>query len=341
MVLKRVVTTHPALPHAETGAAAWWATKLLLASSTDLAFISAWSPTYAAALFREIFDERKMIAEAFQNSSWGRFETELARFTPPQRADFPVTAATLPEFIPLAWPKLALLSAWDAAASRPFAEGLKKLTRPIPFQGKGLWATEGVITFPWRGKYPLAIRSHFYEFRNLVTDEVSPVWKLKLGDEVQPILTTSSGLLRYELSDRLRVSGFVEKTPTLEFLGRLGGVDLVGEKIGFVKAEAILKTIRTAFPAIESICLGAGREGSQARYSLLGIGSNADETAIANLLERELAAVHHYVLARELHQMLPASAKVLSTLAELEPYLERNPVKGQNKPSPIVVLPTA
>ncbi len=338
-ILKRVVAAHPALPHAETSAAAWWATKVLLASAADLTFISAWSPTYAAALFREIHAERAELAEALRTKRWVRHETELARFAVPGRADFPVAEKNFAEFLKRAWPKLALVSAWDAAASRPFAEELRALTNPVPLQGKGLWATEGVVSIPWRGQYPLAIRSHFYEFRRLAGGEILPAWKLSLGDEVQPILTTSSGLLRYALADRLRVSGFVGKTPSVEFLGRLGGVDLVGEKLGFVKAEETLAAIRKRFPEIEAVCLGAGREGSQARYSLLGVGAKDREAEVGKLLEAELGTVHHYALARELHQMLPAGAKLFATLAELEPYLERNPVKGQNKPSPIVVLP--
>jgi hypothetical protein len=31
-------------------------------------------------------------------------------------------------------------------------------------QSKGLLATEAVVTIPWRGRYPLAVTSHFFEF---------------------------------------------------------------------------------------------------------------------------------------------------------------------------------
>jgi hypothetical protein len=338
--LSRIIAAHPALPHADSSEAAWWATKLLLASQGKLSFISAWSPTYASALLREIFSERKEIADALKSRRWGRHAKALARFTPPSRAAFPADAEDFGDFVRRAWPRLALISAWDSAASRPFADELRRLLpAEIPLQGKGLWATEGVVTIPWRGAFPLAVRSHFYEFRILSTGEIRAAWELSLGDEVQPILTTSSGLLRYALSDRMRVSGFLERTPTFEFLGRLGGVDLVGEKMGFAKAEEILKRLRTDFPAVEIVGLGAGKVGSKARYSVLAVGPSAGANGLAEALERELLTVHHYALSRELHQMLPAHSIFRPSLAELDPFLERNPIKGQNKPSPIVVLP--
>jgi hypothetical protein len=62
---------------------------------------------------------------------------------------------------------LALVSAWDTADAAPWAQQLKACFPQAAFEGKGLWATEGVVTIPIDGQYPLAYRSHVYEFEDL------------------------------------------------------------------------------------------------------------------------------------------------------------------------------
>ena len=58
-----------------------------------------------------------------------------------------------------------------------------------------------------------------------------PLEKLRKGNEYEVVVTTSGGLWRYRLGDRVLVDGFVQKTPSLRFLGRPGNVsDLFGEK---------------------------------------------------------------------------------------------------------------
>ena len=337
-ILKKLLLSHPAIQLAPSGEAAWWATQLLLASCEDLSFVSVWSPTYLLGLCREMFANRELIAEALHGSRWVRFENDLNGFTPPSRKDFPSTSIHLPEFVQRLWPRLALISSWTSAASNEFVPELAHIFGSVPIQPKGLWATEGPITIPWQGMHPLAIRSHFYEFRCLASGKILPSWKLEKGQELQPILTTGSSLLRYELPDRVRVGGFAGKTPSLEFVGRLGGVDLVGEKMGFPKADEILHELRTHFPSLRIHCLGARKEGTQARYYAIGIGPGQSEPALAAALEKNLSQVHHYALARELRQLLPAGARLLGTLEDLSALLEKNQIRGQNKPNSICLL---
>ena len=58
------------------------------------------------------------------------------------------------------------------------------------------------------------------------------VEELKEGDEGVVVVSTGSGLIRYRLGDRVAVSGFLDKTPCIDFLGRQDFVsDLCGEKL--------------------------------------------------------------------------------------------------------------
>src|SRR4029079_6464270 len=96
---------------------------------------------------------------------------------------------------------------------------------------KGLLATEGFVTIPFAGRWPLAIRSHFFEF--LAEDGGARfAWERNEGEVYSVVLTAGGGLYHYCLQDRVRVEGFVEKTPSLRFLGKEGHVsDLRGEKL--------------------------------------------------------------------------------------------------------------
>jgi len=145
-----------------------------------------------------------------------------------------------PAFFQQLWPNLTVISAWDTAAAAPWARQLQAQLPQAGFQGKGLWATEGVVTFPFQGRYPLAYLSHVYEFMDAQDGRVLPPWSLREGQDVIPLLTTGSGLARYQMSDVLRVEAPLGQVPCFTFLGRNDGVDLVGEKTSATTAQAVI-----------------------------------------------------------------------------------------------------
>ena len=112
---------------------------------------------------------------------------------------------------------------------------MRSLFPEVELAGKGLLSTEAVTTIPFQGRYPLAYRSHFFEF--LGTEGVVPAWRLSQGQEYEVIQTTLGGLIRYRSGDLVRVTGFLESVPCLEFLGRSAVEDRFGEKLahGFLQ----------------------------------------------------------------------------------------------------------
>jgi hypothetical protein len=80
---------------------------------------------------------------------------------------------------------LALISCWaDAHATGP-ARGLRARLPDVEFQPKGLLATEAFVTIPFRGAWPVAIRSHFFEF-------LEEDGSLKLADELLVAIAMAS-----------------------------------------------------------------------------------------------------------------------------------------------------
>jgi hypothetical protein len=210
------------------------------------------------------------------------------------------------------WPRLRVISCWTSSTSGRWAAELAERFPQATVQGKGLWATEGVVTIPFRGAYPLALRSHFYEFRR--GDEIVPSWELREGDVVQPIVTASSGLHRYALHDRVLITGFLHRTPTLAFLGRLDGTDLVGEKVSAEVAASVLASV-------DALTLFAV---ATPRPHYVVVAERGDANALALRVDAALRAHHHYALAREVGQLdAPRAIIAADALARLLVYGRR------------------
>jgi hypothetical protein len=238
-----------------------------------------------------------------------------------------------PAFFQQLWPLLALVSAWDTAGSARWARQLAGVLPHAAFQGKGLWATEGVVTIPFRGQYPLAVRSHFLEFVDLDTQKPCFAWELRPGQAVRPLLTTGGGLLRYRLEDRLVVRGFVGRTPCLEFLGRLHDVDMVGEKMSPEAARAGLEALAReesldACRPLSLLAVTPTQGMGKPRYVALceGRPGSGDERRAA-LLEASLRSAFHYNLARDLGQL--GAARVLTLTDARRLYQDIGAARGR------------
>ncbi len=307
-ILKRVMALPWDVSKFPTSYTSILGTAVGLICRRDLSLISVWSPTYLLSLINFIKNEREVIFLILSNRNWNNLK-ELDKFKLPK-----ISKKSLSHFedwngidntiFEKLWPNLALISCWDSSTSAKWISKLKVIFPNVKFQGKGLWATEGVVTFPFANKYPLAVNSHFYEFINLDNNETLPSWKIEKGMRVQPVITTGSGLIRYKLEDELLVVNFYKQVPCFEFIGRLKDIDLVGEKISFDISEKIINKINDQFD-VESICLIANDSKEVPFYSVLTNKSDRKER-IEEYLEDELLKNFHYSVARELGQLGPA-----------------------------------
>ena len=188
-------------------------TWLHLLQAGDLRLISIWHPSFLTLLLDAL---PPLWDELIPKLTRAR-QRELVSATPTDPRTF--------------WPKLAVISCWgDGNASEPM-RALQRRFPGVAIQPKGLLATEGVVTLPFEGAFPLAVTSHFFEFMDS-SGNVFTVDELQAGEDYEVALTTGGGLWRYRLGDRVRVTGRLQRTPTLEFLGRTDDVsDCCGEKL--------------------------------------------------------------------------------------------------------------
>lgn len=213
---------------------------------------------------------------------------------------------TRPEETQRLWPHLQVISCWTAASSALFMDRLRALFPHARFQGKGLLATEAALTIPVEpagGCVPL-LDDVFLEFR-AGDGSLLLLHELQAGEDYEVLMSNRSGLLRYQLGDRVRVSGFYHRTPILDFLGRAGVVsDLVGEKmtLEFVEQEVA--------PAIGAyFCLLPDDRG----YQLwLDAGHRAEMSQLDELMCRN----YQYRRALRLEQLAPLQVFEAEGLAE-------------------------
>jgi hypothetical protein len=167
-------------------------------------------------------------------------------------------------------------------------------------------ATEAFITIPFRNQFPLAVRSHFFEFldgkgRSHLVDQVAE------GEEYEVVVTTGGGLCRYRLGDHVRVIGFTRKTPSLAFLGREANVsDYFGEKLSESFVCAIVEELKSEKEFTPRFAMLAPDQDSIGRISYTLYLETAEEVDCGEQLEVLLRRNPHYDHCRKLEQLSPA-----------------------------------
>ncbi|HEY2252643.1 MAG TPA: GH3 auxin-responsive promoter family protein [Planctomycetaceae bacterium] len=137
------------------------------------------------------------------------------------------------------WP-LGLISCWLGGTVGFQSRDLPTFYGDVCQRDIGLVSTEGHHTIPFHDGRPegvLSIRGNYYEFvpaeeMTSASPTVLECHELEPGRDYYLVLTTSSGLYRYDLGDVVRCQGYVGQAPVLEFLNKGKSCsDMEGEKI--------------------------------------------------------------------------------------------------------------
>jgi len=286
---------------------------LHLLRARDLALVSVWHPSYFTLLLQALTHHWERLVQDVRRGSY-RPPAEVPALVSkamvrglrplPRRAD--ELDALGPRAIVELWPELQLVSCWGDGPARGALEELRALLPGVEIQPKGLVATEAFVSLPFRGAHPLAVRSHFFEFvdaegRALLVED------LRAGGEYTVVVTTGGGLARYLLGDRVRVTGFVGRTPSLTFLGKDDGVvDQCGEKLsdGFVAGR--LQGLFTAQGVqVPFAMVAPSRLGTKPAYVLYVESARELPPRLASDLEALLEENPHYRWCITLGQLAP------------------------------------
>ena len=152
------------------------------------------------------------------------------------------------------WNTLALLAVWTGGSVTPYLRELPKYYGQVPVRDHGLSASEGRMTIPFQDDCSYGVLdycSHFFEFvpkneHGGVQPTILEAHELQEGQEYFILLTTASGLYRYDIQDLVRCVGFEAQAPLLEFLNKGNYFSsLTGEKLSeFQVVDAVDSTMR-------------------------------------------------------------------------------------------------
>jgi GH3 auxin-responsive promoter len=301
-------------------------TLVRLLNEPELRVISVWHPTFLTLLLDELaacWDELlALVAKGMPGA--GRL-----RSIPPnrRRADRlrPVDPGSGSEL----WPHLATISCWGDGHAAGLIANLKRRFPGVRIQPKGLIATEAVVSIPFEDGFPVAIRSHFFEF---IDDRgaARTVSELEKASTYSVVVTTGGGLYRYQLRDRIRVEDFIHSTPSIRFVGKEDSVsDMCGEKLseGLV-ADVLSRLLPAHAPAACFALMAPDISRGVPRYVLYLESQQRVSGRLSGELEGALHLNPNYALCIRLGQLHPAQVEAVAP-GSGERYLERLRVQGQ------------
>ena len=158
--------------------------------------------------------------------------------------------------IPRIWPKMSWIGGIGTGGFAPYARRMRSYSgKSIPFNNLCYAASESLIAAARHigdESFVLIPDGGFYEFIPVRAKDDSRTYtieKLEVGEYYEIVITNNSGFYRYRIGDVVRVTGYYNETPILQFVYRKNQIlSIVGEKTN----EEMLRW------AVESFALETG-----------------------------------------------------------------------------------
>jgi hypothetical protein len=297
---------------------------LLLAE--DLALISVWNPSFLTLLLDDLNRYSEGLLRAIHDGRLAPPVEEDLDFLKTSCRPSPARAKALEAMLHLPeaqrytriWQELKLISCWREGPSHRHAKVLSRLFPGVIIQGKGLIATEGFISLPFleaTGNVP-AYTSHFLEFLAEGAESTKLVGALEEGRTYTVILTNGGGLYRYNLKDKIEVTGKYRGMPLIRFLGREKVSDMVGEKLEETHIQRVVQTtLERHGIEIEFLLVSPQIEEKGGHYVLFLEPKEETEKGLFALVAAEIEEGFrrnfHYRHAGDLGQVLPLRVFVI------------------------------
>lgn len=328
-----------------------YATLRFLLQTPSLTFVSVWHPSFLSILFSRLQVNAERLLKDLAEGSLRppkALPPDIAAALQPWLHAEPRRAQQLRSVwreesrlsARAVWPELKVISCWTDAAAKFALTKLRESFPGVTVQGKGLLATEGVVSIPLVGRSgaALAVTSHFFEFVANESERPSLAHELEQGREYSIVITTGGGLWRYALGDRVRVTEFIGRTPLLEFIGKEDGIsDLCGEKLNAVHVGQVLMRLADQGALRAGFAMLAPVQAKPPRYALY-LDGHTESGRLAERLDTLLRDNPHYDYCRRLGQ-LDAPAVFRITQSAAEAYVRRCETLGQRagnvKPAPL------
>ena len=182
------------------------------------------------------------------------------------------------------WPRLSAVTAVWAGTYCSYARKLQEFTgHDIPYYTMSYSSSEGVFAVarhPFDQYYVMTPDTCFYEFIPVDDEEPSApdsspatllMDELQEGRDYELVITNQSGFYRYRIGDVVRVVGFYNESPMIEFRYRKKNmISLVGEHFTEEHLASAIRTFeqKTGIQIID-YCIYTDRDAEPPRYGIL------------------------------------------------------------------------
>jgi len=224
------------------------------------------------------------------------------------------------------WPKDCIIGNWTGGSVGFYLRHFPRYYGETPVRDIGLIASEGRMTIPMADGTPsgiLDITTHYFEF--IPEDEVdSPqptvlaAHELKEGKTYFILPTTSYGLYRYHIYDVVRVTGFHNNTPLIEFLSKGAHfANITGEKLSeYHVSGAMTHVLKELDLVLSTYSLAPCWHDELPYYGLFvergDLAGHEQGIRLTQALERRLTEVNvEYASKRESLRLGPVRLKIL------------------------------
>lgn len=227
------------------------------------------------------------------------------------------------------WEDLELVCCWLGGPTRSYVNRLKEYYGDVSLRDIGLISSEAKMSIPAEDNTPggvLDVTSTYYEFipeeeMDTPNPTVLETHELEQGRNYFIIVTTTSGLYRYNIRDVVRVIGTWENTPVVEFLHKGNRVaNFFGEKISESQvAAAVAKAAADLEIDLGDYSVVAPADVERPHYTV-GVESSALETSMS--ARRDFAAsfdaclgAENYLYERKIEDGLLGPCEVITVPA--------------------------
>jgi hypothetical protein len=224
------------------------------------------------------------------------------------------------------WPRDCIIGNWMGGSVGAYLRHFPRYYGGTPLRDVGLIASEGRMTIPLSDGTPsgvLDVTTHYFEFiPEEEGDSKSPTvlaaHELQEGKSYFILPTTAFGLYRYHIHDVVRVTGFHNKTPLLEFLSKGAHfANLTGEKLSeYHVAGAIQDVMARMDLTLTAYSLAPCWHDELPYYGLFveraDLASREEGLKLAEALDRRLGEVNvEYAAKRESRRLGPVRLQLL------------------------------
>ncbi len=196
---------------------------------------------------------------------------------------------------------VASINNWTGGTLKLYLQRLRELFDNPPIRDLGLVASEGRFSVPLTGETSSGIAeitANFLEFipvddAHLDNPPTLRAHQLETGGEYFLVVTNWAGLWRYNMDDRVRVTGWFGQSPMFEFLSRgRSTANMTGEKITEHQVVEAMNIARAATGATVERFVVQGRFAQPPRYQLRIELPTDQATRLAEQMDQALRSLN-------------------------------------------------